>query len=266
MKDFNNKNILITGGASGIGKLMAQEFLKRGAHVIIWDIDNAKLEAVKIELSDKGKVFTYNLNIADQENIKAAYVAVMNEHKQVDVLINNAGIVVGKYFHEHSVDEIRRTMEINAYAPMFISHLFLQDMLKVNSGYICNISSSAAMISNPKMSVYAASKWSVLGWSDSLRIEMKKLNKNIGVSTVTPYYINTGMFDGVKSLIPILKPEKVVAKIIKGIENNKPIISMPWSIHFVRFFQGIFSVRMFDWFVGDILGIYKTMDEFKGRS
>ena len=95
---------------------------------------------------------------------------------------------------------------------------------------------------------------------------MKKLNKNIGVSTVTPYYINTGMFDGVKSLIPILKPEKVVAKIIKGIENNKPIISMPWSIHFVRFFQGIFSVRMFDWFVGDILGIYKTMDEFKGRS
>ena len=164
MKDFNNKNILITGGASGIGKLMAQEFLKRGAHVIIWDIDNAKLEAVKIELSDKGKVFTYNLNIADQENIKAAYVAVMNEHKQVDVLINNAGIVLGKYFHEHSADEIRRTMEINAYAPMFISHLFLQDMLKVNSGYICNISSSAAMISNPKMSVYAASKWSVLGW------------------------------------------------------------------------------------------------------
>jgi all-trans-retinol dehydrogenase (NAD+) len=266
MKDFKNKNILITGGASGIGKLMAQEFLKLGARVIIWDIDEAKLNAVKEDLSVLGNVDVYRVNIADQENIKAAYVNVMNDHHKVDVLINNAGIVVGKYFHEHSVDEIRRTMEINAYAPMFITHLFLQDMLKINSGYICNISSSAAMISNPKMSVYAASKWSVLGWSDSLRIEMKKLNKNIGVSTVTPYYINTGMFDGVKSLIPILKPAKVVAKIIRGIENNKPIISMPWSIHFVRFFQGIFSVRIFDWFVGDILGIYKTMDEFKGRS
>ena len=87
------------------------------------------------------------------------------------------------------------------------------------------------------MSVYAASKWSAIGWSDSLRLEMKQLKKNIGVTTVTPYYINTGMFDGVKSIVPILNPEKVANQIIRGIESNKIFVSMPWSVGFVRFFH-----------------------------
>jgi all-trans-retinol dehydrogenase (NAD+) len=74
------------------------------------------------------------------------------------------------------------------------------------------------MLSNPKMSVYAASKWAVTGWSDSLRLEMTQLHKNVHVTTVLPYYINTGMFDGVKSsIMPILKPEKVAAKVIRAI-------------------------------------------------
>lgn len=74
------------------------------------------------------------------------------------------------------------------------------------------------------------------------------------------------MFDGVKSLIPILDPEKTASKIIRGIEKNTKVISMPWNMQFIRFFQGIFTINFFDWFVGDILGIYKTMKDFKGRS
>ena len=183
----------------------------------------------------------------------------------IDVLINNAGIVVGKYFSEHTPQEIIKTMDINANAPMLITSEFLPVMIQQNSGHICNIASSAGLISNPKMSVYVGSKWAVTGWSDSLRIEMKKSGKNIGVTTVTPYYINTGMFDGVKSIIPLLKPEKVARKIIGGIERSRIYVSMPWNVNFVRFFQAIFPVRFFDWFVGGVLGVYKGMDQFKGH-
>ena len=138
-------------------------------------------------------------------------------------------------------------------------------MIAQKSGHICNIASSAGFISNPKMSVYAASKWAVIGWSDSLRIEMQMKKTNVNITTVTPYYINTGMFEGVKSLIPILNPEKVAEKIIRGIEHNRIIVSMPLSMHFIRLSQGILSIKMFDWFAGSVLRIYKTMDHFVGR-
>jgi short-subunit dehydrogenase len=117
------------------------------------------------------------------------------------------------------------------------------------------------------MSVYAASKWAVFGWSDSLRLEMKELKKKIKVTTILPYYINTGMFDGVKSRIPILNDEYAALTIIKAIEKNKKIITIPgWIYRFTRFGQTVMSVNVFDWFAGSVMGIYKTMNDFRGRN
>jgi short-subunit dehydrogenase len=116
------------------------------------------------------------------------------------------------------------------------------------------------------MSVYVASKWSLIGFSDSLRLEMKQLKKNIKVTTVMPYYINTGMFDGVRSKIPILKPEAAALTIIKAIERDKKMITIPGYIYRVtRIAQAILPVSIFDWFTGNVLGIYNTMQDFKGR-
>lgn len=139
-------------------------------------------------------------------------------------------------------------------------------MMGGNAGHICNIASSASLVSNPKMSVYAASKWAIFSWSDSLRLEMKQLQKDIKVTTILPYYINTGMFDGVQSRIPILDAESAAITIIKAIKKNKKIITIPgWIYRFTRFGQAFMSVDIFDWFAGRIMGIYKTMDDFKGR-
>lgn len=264
MSTLKGKRVLITGGASGIGKLMGRLALERGAKLILWDINTTQLEETRTELSRLGAVSTYTVDVSSPEQIRSS-ASLVKEDGVVDVLINNAGIVVGKYFHEHTSNDILKTMEINANAPMLISLEFLPGMISRNSGNICNIASSAGLISNPRMSVYASSKWAVIGWSDSLRIEMQQLRKNIGVTTVTPYYINTGMFDGVRSLVPILKPEKVARKIIRGIERDRIFVSMPWSVHFVRFSQGVLPIRLFDWFVGGVMGIYKTMDHFTGR-
>lgn len=265
MNTLKGKRVLITGGASGIGKIMGRLALESGAELIIWDINSSMLEETRKELSGIGIVHIYTVDVSSAEQISSSATQVKEKVGGIDVLINNAGIVVGKYFHEHTSNDILKTMEINANAPMLVSLEFLPGMISRNSGHICNIASSAGLISNPRMSVYASSKWAVIGWSDSLRIEMQQLRTNIGVTTVTPYYINTGMFDGVRSLVPILKPEKVARKIIRGIERNRIFVSMPWSVHFVRFSQGILPIRLFDWFVGGVMGIYKTMDHFTGR-
>ncbi|MDX5583695.1 MAG: SDR family oxidoreductase [Aureibaculum sp.] len=265
MSNLTGKRVLITGGASGIGKIMGQIVLQLGAELIIWDIDQANINDTVTELKKIGTVHPYRVDVSNITQVKEIATLVKEQIGTVDVLINNAGIVVGKYFQDHSTEDILRTMNINANAPMIITQQFLPGMIKQNAGHICNIASSASLISNPKMSVYAASKWSVLGWSDSLRLEMQQQKIKVNITTVLPYYINTGMFKGVRSVVPILKPEKVATRIIKAIENDRIILSMPWSMHFVRFFQGLFPIWFFDWFVGKVMGIYKTMEHFKGH-
>lgn len=266
--DFKNKKVLITGGASGIGKIMARKSLERGiSHLVIWDINEEGLAKTKEEFSTFGiLISTYKVDVSALDEIKSNAQKVRTEVGKIDILINNAGIVVGKYFHENTHLDIQKTMLINSNALMHIALEFLPEMMKTNSGAICNIASSAGLISNPKMAVYAASKWAVNGWSDSLRLEMEQLKKEISITTIMPFYINTGMFDGVKSkLIPILEPEPTAEKIIKAVENKRKILAMPLPYWFIRLSQGLLPLPIFDWVMENIFGVYDTMKYFKGR-
>jgi all-trans-retinol dehydrogenase (NAD+) len=263
---FEKKLVLITGGASGIGKIMARLFLQRNAVVVLWDINSALLKNSVADLVPIGNVYGNVVDISDPESITVAANRLKVEHGVPDILINNAGIVIGKYFHEHVTTDILKTMDVNASAPMLVANAFLKEMMDRNSGSICTIASSAGLISNPKMSVYAASKWAAVGWSDSLRLELNQLNKNIQVATIMPYYINTGMFDGVQSRLPILDPEVAAHTIVKAIEKGKKLVTLPGYIYRVtRLGQALMPMKMFDWFVGSVLGIYKTMEHFIGR-
>lgn len=269
MSSFKNSIVLITGGASGIGKLMGQMAIDKGCKgVVIWDLNQTMMEETVKEFSSRLELVRgYAVDVANIDQIRSAAQQVKNDFGQVDILINNAGIIVGKYFHEHSHAEIDRTMAINADALMHVTLEFLPAMIERKSGHIVNISSAAGMVGNPKMPVYAASKWAVIGWSDSLRLEMEKLGTNVNVTCVTPYYISTGMFDGVKTsiFIPINKPAAAARTIIRGIEKNKLHIRMPLIVYTLQLFKGILPTRMFDLIVGKYLKVYNTMDEFTGR-
>lgn len=265
-KRLEGKTVLITGGASGIGRIMSRLMLERKAKVVIWDINQASIDDTVQELSAIGSITGFNVDVSKVDQIQEAAAKVKQQVGIVDVLINNAGIVVGKYFSEHSTTDISKTIDINVSAPMYMTMVFLQDMLGQNSGHICNIASSGGLISNPKMSVYAASKWAVVGWSDSLRLEMGQMNKNIDVTTIMPYYINTGMFDGVKSRIPIIDPEVAALTIVKAIENKRIMLTIPGYIYrLTRFAQGVLPLSTLDWVMDSVLGIYKTMEHFTGR-
>jgi short-subunit dehydrogenase len=117
------------------------------------------------------------------------------------------------------------------------------------------------------MSVYCASKWAVIGWSDSLRLELEQAQSGVNVTTVTPYYIDTGMFAGVRSrVIPILKPQRVANAIVAAIAADRIFLRLPRLLNFVPLLRGMLPTRWFDRVGGEWLGVYHSMREFKGRA
>ena len=267
MTKIKGRTLLITGGASGIGRIMGRMALQRGAKkVVVWDINEDNIAATESELKSYGEVKGYKVDVANTEMVKQMFALTTKECGDVDILINSAGIITGnKTFAEQLQQDIDRTMAINATAPMTVALQALPPMLERNVGHICNIASAAGFIANPRMSIYAASKWAVIGWSDSLRVELQEAKSNVHVTTIAPYYIRTGMFDGVRSrIIPILKPEWVAKKILNAIEKNKKISSWPLGYHLIRTLQALLPLRALD-LLCKVLGIYNALDHFKGR-
>lgn len=268
MTKIKSRCVLITGGASGIGRIMGRMSLERGAsQLVIWDINEKGIADTVAEFSKLGNVKGYKVDISDSKAVEQAYQTTCQECGAVDILINCAGVVTSnKTFDKQSVAEIERTMSINSVAPMVVALQALPDMISRNVGHICNIASAAGMLSNPKMSVYAASKWAVIGWSDSVRIELSQARSKVRITTVAPYFINTGMFDGVNSrFFPILDPENTSRKILNAIERNRNFRGIPFSYHFIRMWQALLPTVVFDFIFGKVVGIYSAMDHFSGR-
>lgn len=274
---IKGSNVLITGGASGIGRIMGRICLEKGAsNLIVWDINQANIDKTEAELSDvkpaeagvsKGQIHSYIVNVSDPQAIKSAYEKVKSEVGDVDILVNCAGIVRGNNtFDKQTVQDIDLTMDINANAPMYVALALLPDMLRRDRGHICNIASAAGMLGVPKLSVYCASKWAVIGWTESMRVELKQARSHVRVTSVAPYFINTGMFDGVNSKVfPILDPEKTAAKIIRAVEVGKSFRGIPFAYHFIRIWQGLLPNFLFDFIFGKVFGVYSVMDHFTGR-
>ena len=158
---IQGKSVLITGACSGIGKIMARKCLEKGAaKVIIWDINEAAIASTVEELSALGKVYGHKADISRPESIDLAYEATKAACGDVDILINNAGIITNnKTFAEQTDKDIDRTFDINTKGAMFVTLRYLKDMKARGCGHICNVTSSAGMLALPKMSLYAASKW-----------------------------------------------------------------------------------------------------------
>ncbi len=270
MTSFRNKIVLITGGASGIGKLLGELSLKEGASdLVIWDVSDKHLKETTTYFKSKGfkNIHPFNVNVADVNSIEGAATKVLLDIGNVDILFNNAGIVVGKKFVEHTKEDIDSTLAINVAGVMNVARVFLPDMMRQGSGHIVNISSASAFIGNPKMSVYASSKWAVLGWSESIRLELEQEPGDLKVTTICPSYIDTGMFDGVKAplLFPLLQPEDISNRIIKAVKNNEEIVKAPDMVNFVPVLKGILPPKIFDFFA-DKLGVYSSMKKFTGHS
>lgn len=269
MYSVAGKTMLVTGGNRGMGKLFCEHGVAEGARIIIWATNEQTMMETAAELTRRGgKVYTYKVDVSDRKDIEKATEKVLKEHGTVDILINNAGIVVSGYFWEHTNDQIEKTMRINSEAMMYICRAFLPGMMEKREGRIVNMASAAGLLSNPKMSVYCASKWAVNGWSDSLRLELEQEGyNNVCVTTVTPGYVDTGMFKGARAplMTPILTPGPFVQKVWEAMKQGKIVVRAPWTVYMVAIMKGVLPIRLFDFIFGNIFGVYKSMDEFKGH-
>ncbi|MEV6276862.1 SDR family NAD(P)-dependent oxidoreductase [Nocardia sp. NPDC051832] len=266
------KKVLVTGAAMGLGKLFAERAVREGAAaVVLWDVNEIALKATAAELSGQGTaVHEYPVDVSDQDAIVAAAAAVRAEVGDIDILVNNAGIVRGNsYFWEtENRADIDKTMAINSMAPMYITLEFLPAMVQGSGeARVLTIASSAGLVANPRMSVYAASKWAALGWSDSVRLELEQAgHEHVRVTTVCPTYINTGMFDGAKGFwfTPILEPDEVVETSWQEMKQGNPLVILPWTSRLNKALSGILPIKLRDVFLSTV-GVYNSMEKFTGR-
>ncbi len=269
MSRIEGSNILITGGASGIGKLMAQKFADQGAGVIIWDIDDAGLEKIAGEMKAGGRrAAVYRCDVSNRVEVFRVAENVKNDFGKVDILINNAGIVFGKSFLDATDEQLEKSMAVNALSHFWTVRAFLPDMIRAGRGHIVTISSAAGLIGVSRLVDYCAAKFAVFGFDEALRMEIKQKKWNIKTTVVCPYFIDTGMFEGVRTrfsgLLPILDQQSVADRIVKAVEKNRRRLLMPpmvyslWLLRYLPTFAFDLTANLF--------GINATMEGFTGRS
>jgi len=192
MQIIKGKNAIITGAGRGIGRATAIAFAKEGINVGLIGKTAANLEKVAEELRQYGVDVTMaTADVSDNESVIAAVEHVKSELGPIDILINNAGI--GKFgkFLELSPEEFKNIIDVNLMGVYYVTRAVLPEMIERESGDIINISSTAGQKGAPVTSAYSASKFGVLGLTESLMLEVRK--HNIRVSALTPSTVATDL-------------------------------------------------------------------------
>ncbi|CAK5007226.1 unnamed protein product [Meloidogyne enterolobii] len=257
-KSIKGQTILITGSGSGMGRLMAIEFGKLGGRIVLWDIDEKMNLETKGILDDLGiQSAAYQIDLSDRKQIYVLAEQVKKEVGDIDILINNAGIVSGKKIFDCQDELMEKTMAVNCNA-LFFNFL----------GHIVNVASLAGLAGINGLVDYCASKHGAVGLSEALRSELLSQGLPITVTTVCPYYVNTGMFDGVKTFtpyfFPILDPNYVVKKIIGAVLTDADELYLPRATYFLIALKGIFPTKAATAFM-EYFGFNRTMNTWTGK-
>ncbi|XP_055870966.1 protein dhs-3-like isoform X1 [Biomphalaria glabrata] len=270
-KNVKGQVVLVTGAGSGLGRLISLRFACLGCKLVLWDIDeNGNRETYNQVKAITSEVKAYKVDLSKREDIYETAVQVKSDIGDVDILVNNAGIVTGKKFLECPDVLIEKTMAVNSNAHFWTTKSFLPSMLSRNHGHIVSIASSAGLFGVSGLCDYSASKFAAVGFDESLRNELQK-QKKTGVKTtvVCPFYINTGMFTGVKSrfpsLLPLLDADHVVDRIITAVLTNQEMLLIPRSIYLFYLLKGLVPVKVVE-VLSNFFSVHDSMDDFVGRS
>jgi short-subunit dehydrogenase len=191
IKQLSGKNVLVTGAGSGIGRSTALAFARRGANLVLSDINQANLDKVQAEVTALGvECLALAVNVADDDAMRAFAAEVHAKVGALDVLVNNAGIAYVGNFLSSPPESWQRLYDVNVRGVLNGCYLFLPNMIAAGGPRrVVNTASSTAFATLPTMSVYGASKSAVLGFSEGLSMELE--DTNVGVTVVCPGAINT---------------------------------------------------------------------------
>jgi NAD(P)-dependent dehydrogenase (short-subunit alcohol dehydrogenase family) len=194
MKEFNGRVAAITGAGSGIGRALANDLARRGAHLALADIDEAGLAETVAQCEGFGvKVTWRRLDVADREAVYAWADAVVEEHGQVNLVINNAGVALGANIESMSYEDFEWLMGINFWGVVYGTKAFLPHLKAASEGHIVNLSSVFGLFSVPTQSAYNSAKFAVRGFTDALRMELKIEGSTVSCTTIHPGGIKTNI-------------------------------------------------------------------------
>lgn len=189
--DLNDKVVLITGGSRGLGLAIARELASKGAKLAICARTGDQLENARLELEELGaEVITIRMDVSNQTEVQRMIKAVYQHYGQLDVLINNAGIITVGPENVMEVQDYKKVMDTNFWSALYTIKATLPIFLKQGEGRIVNIASIGGKVSVPHLLPYSVSKFALVGLSEGLNAELKK--DNIHVTTVIPNLMQTG--------------------------------------------------------------------------
>jgi len=235
MNDLKDKNALITGAGKGIGKAIALALAKEGVNVILLartqdEIENvaAKARALRV------KALAVTADVADINSVNTAVEKVLSEFKTIDILINNAGIATFGKFLDLEPVAWERIIQVNLMGTYYVTRAILPSMIERQTGDIINISSTAGLNGNAMTSAYSASKFALLGLTDSLMQEVRK--HNIRVTALTPSTVSTDLSIELKltdgNPEKVMQSEDVAELVIAQLKLNRRVFiknSSIWS-------------------------------------
>ena len=256
--NVSNRVAVITGAGSGIGRATALALARRGCHLALADIGIEGLKETAWMLSTLGvRVTTHPLDVADRAAVRALPAAVMDAHKRVDLLVNNAGVALGGSFEQVDEDDFDWLMDINFNGVVRMTRAFLPLLRQSDQARIVNLSSIYGIVSPPGQAAYSASKFAVRGFSNALRHELE--GSTVAVSVVHPGGVATAIASNAR--VPRDAPADEIARgrklsekllrmapdtageiIARGIERRQARILVGNDAKFVSFLERLAPV------------------------
>jgi short-subunit dehydrogenase len=268
VRSLAGKRVLVTGAASGIGKALAVRFAREHAHLLLVDLNQPMLDATAAELARQGAtVHTWRLDVTDVAAIPALRDDVHRSGGPIDVLVNNAGVVFGGPFLDVPLEKHLATYRVNVLGLVALTHAFLPDLLGRPDAHVVNVASASGFIGLPHGSTYASSKWAVIGFSESLRLELEvQGHRHVHVTTVCPSYVATGLFEGARAPMTtrLLTADRLADKITAAVLRDAIWVRLPWLVKVTPMLKGVLPTRMF-YTVAGLMGVNTSMTAWKGR-
>ena len=268
-KNINGEILFITGAGSGIGRGMAIRFAAAGATVVCTDVNKeTSAETATMITEAGGKAHSFKLDVTDRHAVYKLADHIKQEIGAVTMLVNNAGIVTGRHFLECTDELMIKTMDVNTISHFWTLKAFLGEMKANNHGHIVSIASIAGYGGSPSLVDYCASKFGAVGIAESLAVELAKDFSGVKVTTICPWFIGTGMFEGTKSCspitLPMLQPDYAADTIVASVLNDEEIVFIPRILSLVVIAASILPVSV-SMKLAEYLKLHDQMVGFKGR-